>query len=113
MRYRLVLTASAWLSAAMAMAQTAPTTLASQSDSWTARPATASSSAYRSHPSTEAPAKTHFKFRDRRQDDPSNPLNQPPPSANDKAAVMGKDRPWQNGRPPVDCASAPMDPACH
>ncbi len=110
MRYRFVLSASTWLIAAMAMAQTAPTPLSSQSDSWTAHPAVASSSVYRSHPSTEVPAGGHFKFRDRRQDGPA---NQPPPSANDKAAVLGKDRAWQNGRPPVDCASTPMDPACH
>jgi hypothetical protein len=112
MRYRLVLTASTWLVAAVAMAQTAPTTSSNQSDSWTVHPA-ASSSSYRSQPSTQATGKSHFKFKDRRLDDPSNPLNQPPPGANDKAAVMGKDRTWQNGRPPVDCASAPMDPACH
>lgn len=60
-----------------------------------------------------APAQSHFTLKDRRQDTPANPLNQPPPSANDMAAVMGEDRPWQNGRPPVDRASAPMDPACH
>lgn len=113
MRYRLVLTASTWLMAAVAMAQTSPPAQSNQSDSWAAHPAAASSSSYRSHPSTESTGKSHFKFKDRRLDDPSNPLNQPPPSANDKAAVMGKDRAWQNGRPPVDCASAPMDPACH
>lgn len=116
MRYRLALTASTWLMAAVAMAQTSPPAQSSQSDSWTAHPAVAGSSSYRSQSSIEAPARSHFKFKERGQGstlNPLNPLNQPPPSANDKAAVMGKDRAWQNGRPPVDCAQTPMDPACH
>jgi len=36
----------------------------------------------------------------------------PPPRANDKAAVMGQTRPWQDGRPPVSCPLTPLDPAC-
>jgi hypothetical protein len=47
------------------------------------------------------------------QTSPPAQSNQSPPSANDEAAVMGKDRAWQNGRPPVDCAQTPMDSACH
>lgn len=113
MRYRLALIASISLMAAMAMAQTSPPAPSNQSDSWKAHPAVAGSSSYRSQSSAEAPARSHFKFRERGQGGALNPLNQPPPSANDKAAVMGKDRAWQNGRPPVDCAQTPMDSACH
>lgn len=108
MRYRSLLMASTWLLATAAMAQTSPPT---QSDSWTMPPAPASSASYRGHSPTEpAPTASHFKFKDRNQ---GGPLNQPPPGANDKAAVMGTDRAWQNGRPPVDCAQTPMDKACH
>jgi hypothetical protein len=106
MQYRSLLMASTWLLAATAMAQTSP---AAQSDSWS-KPASASSSSYRDHSSTEASSTTsHFKFKDRNQ---RGPLEQPPPGANDKASVMGTDRAWQNGRPPVDCAQTPQDRTC-
>jgi hypothetical protein len=109
MRFRLVLMASTWLIATAAMAQTAPTT-SSQSDSWAARPAVASSAGFRSDSAVAAtPARSHFKFKDRQR---TGPVDQPPPSATDKAAVMGTDRAWQNGRPPVDCAQTPMDATC-
>lgn len=109
MRFRLVLIASTWLTAAAAMAQTPPPT-SSQSDSWAVHPATASSTSFRGHSPLEAtPARSHFKFKDRPR---TGPMDQPPPSATDKAAVMGTDRAWQNGRPPVDCAQAPMDATC-
>ncbi|WP_426700687.1 hypothetical protein ACPPVV_15090 [Rhodanobacter sp. Col0626] len=108
MPYRSLLIASTWLLASAAMAQTSP---AVQSDSWAKHPAPASSAGYRVHSSTEAsPTTSHFKFKDRNQ---SGPLSQPPPGANDKAAVMGNDRAWQNGRAPLDCAQTPMDSGCH
>ncbi|MFC5435785.1 hypothetical protein ACFPME_04405 [Rhodanobacter umsongensis] len=109
MRFRLALMASTWLIAAAATAQVAPAT-SSQNDSWAARPAVASSAGFRGHSAVEAtPARSHFKFKDRQR---PGPADQPPPSATDKAAVMGTDRAWQNGRPPVDCAQAPMDATC-
>jgi hypothetical protein len=100
------------LFAAAVAAQTVPPASSGASDSWTAHPAAAASASdFRDHASREAPpTREHFKFKRR---EPSGPMSQPPPSANDKAAVMGTDRPWQSGRPPVDCAQSPMDPTCH
>jgi hypothetical protein len=109
MHFRRVLLASTWLLATAAMAQTSPAS-SSQSDSWAMHPATASSTGFRSHAAVAArPARSPFKFKDRQ---PAGPAEQPPPGANDKAAVMGTDRAWQNGRPPVDCAQSPMDATC-
>jgi hypothetical protein len=109
MRFRYVLMASTWLLAAAAMAQTSPV-LSSQSDSWATHPAAASSTAFRGRATVDAtPSHSPFKFKDRQR---TGPADQPPPSATDKAAVMGTDRAWQNGRPPVDCAQTPMDATC-
>ncbi len=58
---------------------------------------------------TTAAKPSPFKFKGERKawmDEP------PPPRANDKAAVMGKQRPWQDGRPPVDCAVHPRAAGC-
>jgi hypothetical protein len=111
-RYRCCLCVSTMLFAAAVAAQTVPPASSRANDSWGAHPAVAASvSGYRSHAPLETPpAKQHFKFKRR---EPSGPMSQPPPSANDKAAVMGADRPWQSGRPPIDCAQTPMDPTCH
>jgi len=112
MRYRFLVFATAWLFATLAMAQTSTLASSGQSDSLASRPAAASSTSYRSHaPTVTAADRVHFKFKDRQQDQ-QGPLSQPPPSAMDKAAVMGTDRPWQDGRPPVDCMQTPMDPTC-
>ncbi len=109
MRFRHVLMASTWLLAGAALAQTAPVT-SSQSDSWPAHPAAASSATFRGHATVEAtPSHSPFKFKERQR---TGPADQPPPGATDKAAVMGTDRAWQNGRPPVNCAQTPMDATC-
>jgi hypothetical protein len=109
MRFRHVLMASTWLLATAALAQTQPAP-SSQSDSWATHPAAASSTTFRSHATVEAtPSHSPFKFKERQR---TGPADQPPPSATDKAAVMGTDRAWQNGRPPVDCAQTPMDATC-
>jgi hypothetical protein len=82
------------------------------SDQWR-QPAAAASVA--AHAATALPGDTtaarpsSFKFKGERKTWMDEP---PPPQANDKAAVMGKPRPWQNGRPPLDCAAQPRDPAC-
>jgi hypothetical protein len=109
MRFRQLLMASTWLLATAALAQTVPAT-SSQSDRWTAHPATAGSTTFRDHATLEPkPSHSPFKFKERQR---TGPADQPPPSATDKAAVMGIDRAWQNGRPPVDCAQTPMDATC-
>jgi hypothetical protein len=108
MHFRRVLMASTWLLATAAMAQTPPAA-SGQSDSWAARPASASSAGFRGHAAAATPASSPFKFKDRQR---TGPADEPPPGANDKAAVMGTDRAWQNGRPPVNCAQTPMDATC-
>ena len=108
-RHMMLIATSALAVAAMAQAapQAAPST--SPSDSW-AKPASAAPPP-RSHVALpgSAAAGSPFKFKRRSE---RGPADQPAPSANDKAAVMGTERPWQNGRPPVDCAQTPRDPAC-
>ena len=87
-----------------ATAQTAP-------DQW-ARVAPAASAAAQPHDYAVHATKAKpspFKFKEPRKAWEKEP---PPPRANDQNAVMGTQRPWQNGRPPVDCAQTPHDPAC-
>jgi hypothetical protein len=111
MRIRNVLLVATGMFVLATMAHAAPQAVASSasSDSW-AKPASAatlprSRVALPGRATTASP----FKFKQRSE---QGPADQPPPSANDKAAVMGTERPWQNGRPPVDCAQTPRDPAC-
>jgi hypothetical protein len=113
MIFRGSLMVCATLLAGAVVAQTATPGRTTQSDRWDAVPAPASSSTYRaarSLPGGETTGHSPFHFKH-----PANhgPAYAPPPEANDKAAVMGKPRPWQNGRPPVDCAVDPRDPSCH
>ncbi len=102
---------SAALMASAAVAQSVPAS-ASTSDSW-AKPATATRAVtYRSDAVPDATASSQtskFKFKSENR---HRLLYQPPPSATDQAAVLGLERPWQNGRPPVDCAITPHDSAC-
>lgn len=59
-------------------------------------------------PGADDAASSPFAFRDaRRYRDP------PPPRANDRDVVLGLGRAWVGGKPPVECASTPMDAACH
>jgi|GEM_PF-2438956 len=115
MRNQIVLMATALIltTAVHAQSASAPQTL--KSDTWPAK--TGSSIAPLAEgtglPRAEKKGdvyKSPFKFKDGKGD---GPMGQPPPSAHDKAAVMGEDRAWQNGRPPVDCAMTPQDPTCH
>ncbi len=113
MVFRGSLMACAVLFAGALAAQTAAPGQTTQNDRWEAVPPAASSSTYRADRSLPGSGSTdhspfHFK-----QPATRGPAYAPPPEANDKAAVMGKPRPWQNGRPPVDCAVDPRDPACH
>ena len=36
----------------------------------------------------------------------------PPPRPMDQAVVMGKERPWLGGKPPLECKWTPLDPRC-
>lgn len=110
MRYRNIVFLPALLLAWSVAAQTRAPATADANDGLHAAPAAASSVEYRdSVVVPKAPVAGHFKFKPQRRD---NPLDKPPPSAMDKAAVMGTQRPWQNGQPPVDCAMSPRDAAC-
>ena len=112
MNFRGTLIVCAMLLAGAVAAQTVAPSQTAQSDRWDTTPAAATSSTYRAEQSLPGSAGTshnafHFKEPAER-----GPAYAPPPQASDKAAVMGKQRPWQNGRPPVDCAVTPRDPAC-
>lgn len=110
MRYGAIVFLSTWMIASTAIAQKLPSSSTDNSDSWT-RPATASSVVnYRdSVAPVDKSSPSPFKFK---TDHRVYPVDQPPPSAMDKASVMGTERPWQNGQPPVDCAMTPHAAAC-
>jgi hypothetical protein len=113
MNLRCLLLPCATLFAGVAFAQSATPSHAPPGDRWEAVPATGSSSNYRANrsvPGSSGSSHSPFHFK---QPAKGGPAYLPAPQANDKAAVMGKRRPWQNGRPPVDCAREPWDPACH
>lgn len=110
MKFRGLLIPCAMLLAGTVAAQSAAPQSVSRDDRWDAAPPAASSTSYRSA-STLPGNHAHGVFRFK-QAKHQGPAYAPPPQANDKAAVMGKPRPWQNGRPPLDCAAQPRDPAC-
>ena len=102
----------AMLLAGTACAQSGTPGHAGQSDRWEAAPAPTSSSsdaAARLLPGTAGTADSPFHFKQTTQ---RGPASKPPPQANDKATVMGQQRPWQNGTPPMNCTLEPRDPAC-
>lgn len=111
MGFRGLLIPCAMLLAGAVAAQSVPPRQTRQDDRWDVAPAAAGSAGFRAEPALPAGdrhGRFHFKQASR-----SGPAYAPPPQANDKAAVMGKPRPWQNGRPPANCAVDPRDPACH
>lgn len=109
MRHRMMVFLSVCVMATAAAAQTTPPA-ASKSDSW-AKPAPASSAnTYRSDAlPADKTAASPFKFKSEHGERRADQL---PPSPNDKASVMGKDRPWQNGQAPVNCAESPHSSGC-
>lgn len=110
MRYRTLVSLVTCLMVSSLAAQSVPTPASHGSDSL-AVPATASSAvSYRKQAVTVSkPSPSPFKFK---RTERAYRVDQPPPSVMDKAAVMGKERPWQNGEPPVDCATSPHSAAC-
>ncbi|MEO7066256.1 MAG: hypothetical protein ABI114_05080 [Rhodanobacter sp.] len=120
MMLRALLLPCVMLVASVAIAQTAapiqpPAHAAAPSqtpstDQWQATPAVTSSSDYSAQAALSGDDKqSPFQFKQPVKKGPAYAL---PPQANDKATVMGKQRPWQNGRPPVDCRYEPRDPVC-
>ncbi|AGG87985.1 hypothetical protein [Rhodanobacter denitrificans] len=108
MRYRRIMLVTAWLSAGTALAQ-APS---DSSADWSLRPAAVGAVEYRlGSPMVLADAgSSPFRFSDGREGDV---LNKPPPRPMDRAAVLGTERAWVGGRPPLDCAMTPLDARCH
>lgn len=109
---RLVVLPSCLLAFAVA-AQTTVPSASRLNDRW-APPAPAASVAAahgQALPGDDAAAAkpSPFKFKSARKTWEPEP---PPPRANDKAAVMGTQRAWVGGKPPVSCAQTPQDPAC-
>ncbi len=51
-----------------------------------------------------------FRFSDGREGDA---WNKAPPRPMDRDAVLGTERAWLGGRPPLDCAMTPLDARCH
>lgn len=110
MRYGVIVFLSTWMIASAAIARTLPSPRTDSGDSW-AKPATASSAVNYRDSATVADksSKDRFKFKNNKR---FYPVDQPPPGAMDKASVMGAQRPWQNGQPPVECAMTPQAAAC-
>ncbi|MEO7051646.1 MAG: hypothetical protein ABI128_08270 [Rhodanobacter sp.] len=111
MKFRILPMVCMGLVAAAAFAQTAVPSRAVQADRPDPTPAVAGSSNYRTAPSLPGSAESRHSAFHFKQPDQRGPAHKPPPQANDKATVMGQQRPWQNGRP-VDCAVEPRDPTC-
>jgi hypothetical protein len=112
MCFRASLILGAMLPAGMAHAQTGVSGRNGQKERPRAVPAATSSwndAAARLLPGTAGTANSPFHFSEKAK---RGPAYNPPPQASDKAAVMGQQRPWQNGRPLADCALEPRDPAC-
>ena len=112
MCFRVSLIFCGMLLAGSAVAQAVTPSQAGHNDRWEAAPTAAGSSSYpadRLLPGSAGTANSPFHFK---QVAARGPAYKPPPQASDKAAVMGQQRPWQNGRPPVNCALEPRDPAC-
>jgi len=107
MRYRRIMLVAAWLTAGTALAQ-APS---GSRENWALQTA-ASPARYRlGSPVVLAESKkSPFRFSDGSD---GGVLNKPPPRPMDRAAVLGTERAWVGGRPPLDCAMTPMDARCH
>jgi predicted lipid-binding transport protein (Tim44 family) len=109
MRHRMVIVLLVVVMASAAAAQSTPPAT-DKGDSW-AKPAPASSAfSYRgSALPADRSASSPSPFK---SDGDKRPSDQAAPSANDKAAVMGADRPWQNGQAPINCAESPHGVGC-
>ena len=102
-----LLFASALLAAGAVHAQTTPT---AASDRWS-QPAPASTAKYEdANPlKPKSDSDNHFKFKERRG---ATPMRNDAMEAAGKAPVMGGNQLGRDGRPTVNCAATPMDPAC-
>lgn len=112
MRYRRIMLVFMGLLVTATAAQTAtPVTTPGLDGSWALQPAPASSVEYRrGSPLIPSSEESPFRFSDGNE---GGVLNEPPPRPMDRAAVLGTDRAWLGGRPPLDCAMTPRDARCH
>ncbi len=104
-----------WQLASVVMAALAPGLASAQaSDSWSRPAAAASAAPYASGP-MRSRGEDHsvFKFKDGRST-PAAPATNQAVQASGKAGVLGSSfaSPQADGRPAVNCAATPMDPAC-
>jgi len=108
MRYRRIMLVAAWLTAGAAMGQVP----SGSHEDWALQPTATSPARYRlGSPTILAESKkSPFRFSDGRE---GGVLNKPPPRPMDRAAVLGTERAWVGGRPPLDCAMTPVDARCH
>ncbi|MHB1058702.1 MAG: hypothetical protein ACYC0F_12575 [Rhodanobacter sp.] len=109
MRYRRIMLVFMGLLVTATAAQT--TTPVTATGSWALQPAPASSVEYRrGSPLMPSLRESPFRFSDNNE---GGVLNELPPRPMDRAAVLGTDRAWLGGRPPLDCAMTPRDARCH
>jgi hypothetical protein len=108
MRYRRIMLVAAWLTAGAAMGQVP----SGSHEDWALQPTATSPARYRLGSPTVLAASTKSPFRFSDGSD-GGVLNKPPPRPMDRAAVLGTERAWVGGRPPLDCAMTPMDARCH
>lgn len=113
MRYRRIVLVSAWLVFGVAAAQADETTTPATSTSAAAPlPPAPANPLHRQLDTSrrETVSRSPFRFVD---PDEGSVLNQSPPRPSDRAAVLGTERAWVGGRPPLDCAAMPRDAECH
>jgi hypothetical protein len=108
MRYRRIMLVAAWLTAGAAMGQVP----SGSHEDWALQPTATSPARYRLGSPTVLAASTKSPYRFSDGSD-GGVLNKPPPRPMDRAAVLGTERAWVGGRPPLDCAMTPMDARCH
>lgn len=111
MRFRRIILVATWLVAGTAVAQISEPAPASSARARLQLQVPASPIEYRLGPPRRADRpRSPFRFVDGGE---GSVLNQPPPRPSDRDAVLGTERAWVGGRPPLDCAMTPMDAKCH
>jgi hypothetical protein len=109
MRYRLVVLLPVLWLAAVATAQTVPAPATADHLRLTLPPGMTPLPTDKTTVGAGNRRAIHFRFDAGKRSDL---LQRPPPRPMDQAVVMGKQRPWLAGKPPVNCAFTPMDPLC-
>jgi len=112
MRYLRIALVSTWLAAASMSVQAGepvPASSASAAQALPPAPANPLREQVEAQRARNQP-RSPFRFVDA---DEGSVLRQSPPRPSDRAAVLGTERAWIGGRPPLDCAATPRDASCH